>query len=407
METLVVTTNAIYTASSQSRCPRKSEECMRVLRRGDVGQEVAEIRSTLVALGLLPESYVSDEPSFDSGVEHAVRTFQQRRGLITDGVVGSATYRSLRGANHHLGSRPLAHLISAPVFGDDVLALQERLTELGYNGGRPDGVFGPQTEHALRNFQRDYGLVVDGICGVATLRALRQLSPRARGGSPVFLREQEQVRQAGPRLRGKRIVIDPGHGGSDSGVEVDGLREADLAWDLARRLEGRMKATGMEALISRGPQQGPMESERAAFANEAGADLLLSLHCDRNSSPFAQGVASYHYGTGTGSTSTIGELLAGFIQRELAARTGLQDCRTHRKTWEILRMTRCPAVRVEIGYLTNPEDHRRLGDAAFRDVVAEGILIAVKRLYLLGENDQPTGTFTFADVLAHELARAE
>ena len=83
------------------------------------------------------------------------------------------------------------------------------------------------------------------------------------------------------------------------------------------------------------------------------------------------------------------------------------DCRTHYKTWEIFTRTRCPAVRIEIGYLTNPEDSRKLADPAFRDVVAEGILVAVKRLYLLGEGDQPTGTFTFADVLAHELAKAE
>jgi N-acetylmuramoyl-L-alanine amidase len=381
---------------------------MRVLRRGDTGPDVAEIRSILAGLDLLPPANGSDGRGlFDPAVEHAVRAFQQRRGLITDGVVGPATYRALRGASYHLGSRPLAHLISSPVHGDDVFALQERLTELGYDSGRPDGVFGPQTEHALRNFQRDYGLVVDGICGAATVRALRQLSPRARGGRPVLMREQEQVRQAGPRLRGKRIVIDPGHGGTDPGVEVGGLREADLVWDLARRLEGRMKATGMEALISRGPGHGPTEAERAAFANNAGANLFLSLHCDQNPSPHAQGVASFHFGTGNGTTSTVGELLAGFIQRELAARTGLRDCRTHPKTWEILRLTRCPAVRMEIGYLTNPDDRRRLGDPAFRDVVAEGILVAVKRLYLLGENDQPTGTFTFADVLAHELLKAE
>lgn len=168
-----------------------------------------------------------------------------------------------------------------------------------------------------------------------------------------------------------------------------------------------MKATGMEALISRGPDHSPTEAQRAAFANEAGADLFLSLHCDRNRSPYAQGVATFHFGNGNGTTSTVGELLADFIQRELAARTSLLDCRTHAKTWEILRLTRCPAVRIEIGYLTSTEDRTRLSDPAFRDVVAEGILIAVKRLYLLGEGDQPTGTFTFADVLAHELAKAE
>jgi N-acetylmuramoyl-L-alanine amidase len=66
-------------------------------------------------------------------------------------------------------------------------------------------------------------------------------------------------------------------------------------------------------------------------------------------------------------------------------------------------MTRMPAVRIELGYLTNPEDRRKLLDPAFRDVVAEGVLVAVKRLYLLGENDQPTGTFTFADLLRREL----
>ncbi|SFP85578.1 N-acetylmuramoyl-L-alanine amidase [Amycolatopsis arida] len=383
---------------------------MRVLRRGDAGPDVAEIKSVLAALDLLPAENGNGHgrhAHFDLGMEQAVRAFQQRRGLITDGVVGPATYRALRGASYHLGSRPLAYLVSSPVHGDDVFALQDRLTELGYDVGRPDGVFGPQTERGLRNFQRDYGLVVDGICGPGVVRALRQLSPRARGGRPVFLREQEQVRRAGPRLRGKRIVIDPGHGGPDPGIAVQGVREADIAWDLARRLEGRMKATGMEALISRGPRQCPAEADRAAFANEAGADLFLSLHCDRNASPLAQGVASFHFGNGYGTTSTVGELLAGFIQRELAVRTGLLDCRTHPKTWEILRLTRCPAVRVEIGYLTNPGDRQRLSDPAFRDVVAEGILVAVKRLYLLGENDQPTGTFTFADVLAHELAKAE
>lgn len=382
---------------------------MRVLRRGDSGPDVAEIRSILAAMDLLPPVIGSDEyDTYDDAVENATRTFQQRRGLITDGIVGPATYQAMKGAGFHLGSRPLAYLISSPVHGDDVFTLQERLTELGFDAGRPDGHFGPQTERALKTFQRDMRLVSDGICGPATIRELHRLSsPRARGGRPVFLREQEQVRQAGPRLRGKRIVIDPGHGGDDLGVVAGGLREADIAWDLARRLEGRMKATGMEALISRGPNHSPTDFERAKFANDAGADLFLSLHSDGNPSPRAQGVASFHFGTGNGTTSTVGELLAGFIQREVAARTGLRDCRTHYKTWEIFTRTRCPAVRVEIGYLTNPDDARKMGDPGFRDIVAEGILIAVKRLYLLGEGDQPTGTFTFADVLAHELAKAE
>jgi N-acetylmuramoyl-L-alanine amidase len=381
---------------------------MLVLRRGATGPAVSEIRSTLVALELLP---IPDDQTpdsvFDLSVEQAVRAFQQQRGLITDGIVGPATFRALRDATYRLGGRPLAYLVSAPISGDDVFALQERLLELGYDAGRPDGTFGAQTEQALRSFQRDYGLVVDGICGPATVRAFRQLSPMARGGRPVFLREQERVRQAGPLLRGKRIVIDPGHGGPDRGRTYGDVTEADLMWDLARRLESQMVATGMAALLTRELDNCPAESERAQFANEAGADLFLSLHVDANHSPLAQGVACFHFGTGNGTTSTVGEALAGFIQRELAARTGMLDCRTHPRTWDTLRMTRCPAVRIEIGYLTNAHDRAKLTDPAFRDLVAERILIAVKRLYLLGENDQPTGTFTFEDILRHELAKAE
>ena len=394
--------------SRRSPAPEPSEGFMRVFRRGDVGPAVIEIRSTLVALELLavPET-AREEQVFDQAVEQAVRAFQQGRGLTMDGVVGSATFRALRDATYQLGNRPLAYLVSQPMTGDDVFALQERLLELGYDAGRPDGMFGGQTEAALRSFQRDYGMVVDGICGPATVRAFRQLSPMARGGRPVFLREQERVREAGPLLRGKRIVIDPGHGGPDRGRTYGDVTEADLMWDLARRLEGQMVATGMEALLTRGLDNCPAEADRARFANDTNADLFLSLHVDANHSPLAQGVACFHFGTGNGTTSTVGEGLAGFIQRELVSRTGLLDCHTHPKTWDTLRMTRCPAVRIEIGYLTNAHDRAKLTDPAFRDLVAERILIAVKRLYLLGENDQPTGTFTFEDILRHELAKAE
>ncbi|CAL9662111.1 N-acetylmuramoyl-L-alanine amidase [Saccharothrix sp. NPDC042600] len=378
---------------------------MLLLRRGDFGPDVAEVRATLTRLGLLSDPQPSQV--FDLPVEHAVRAFQQQRGLITDGVVGPATYRALRDATFRLGDRPLAYLMSQPVTGDDVFALQERLLELGYDAGRPNGEFGQQTEQALRSFQRDYGLIVDGMCGPDTVRALRQLQPKVRGGRPVFLREQERVRKAGPRLSGKRIIIDPGHGGTDRGVVVGGVSEADVMLDLARLLEGKMAATGMEALLTRGPHNCPDESERARFANEAGADLILSLHSDGNKSPLANGVASFHYGTGNGTSSTVGEALAGFIQRELVARTGMLDCGTHPKTWDMLRMTKCTAVRVEVGYLTNDQDRARLATPAFRDVVAEGILVAVKRLYLLGKDDQPTGTFTLDDLMRHELATGQ
>lgn len=379
---------------------------MQLLSRGDTGPAVAEVRAALQALGLVepsaPGAPAPEPGRFDEGLEDAVRAFQQNRGLITDGVVGPSTYRALRDARWSLGDRMLCLQASNIMSGDDVFALQERLLELGYDSGRADGVFGRQTEQALRSFQRDYGMAPDGICGPRTLRHLGYLGRKVTGGRPGLLREQERLHRSGPRLSGKRIVIDPGHGGSDPGVAVGGVTEAGLVSDIARRLEGRMSAAGMEALLSHGPHDCPSDPERAAFANTAGADVVLSLHVDANPSPAANGLAAFHFGTGTGATSTVGEALAGYIHRELLARTRMLDCGVHPRPWELLRLTRMPAVRVEIGYLTNERDRSALLDPAFRDVVAEGILVAVKRLYLLGQNDKPTGTFTFSDILQRE-----
>src|SRR5436305_8389085 len=130
---------------------------------------------------------------------------------------------------------------------------------------------------------------------------------------------------------------------------------------------------------------------------------MISLRCESQPNAAANGVASFHFGNSHGSVSTIGRNLADFIQREVVARTGLRDCRAHGRTWDLLRLTRMPTVQVDVGYITNPHDRAMLVTAQTRDAVAEGILAAVKRLYLLGKNDRPPGTLTFAEQLAHEL----
>jgi N-acetylmuramoyl-L-alanine amidase len=364
---------------------------MRLIRRGDTGLAVSEIRSVLRNLGLLsPRPWADDV--FDAECETALREFQQRRGLIVDGLVGPETYRALTAARWRLGDRVLFRSLNAPLVGDDVATLQQRLLELGYDAGRPDGIFGVRTERALFAFQRETGISLDGTCGPATLRALQQLGRKVVGGRPQFMRESEVLHHRGPALLGKRIVVDPGHGGDDPGHVTGGLTEAAVVWDLAARLEGRLGAAGVHADLTRGRESGPTDADRAGFANATGADLLLSLHVDANSHPGASGVATYHFGTAAGDTSTVGERLAGLVLREVVARTGMVDCRTHGKTWELLRLTQMPAVRLELGYLTSPTDREHLADPAFRDVVAEALLVSVQRLYLTSDIDPPTGT---------------
>jgi N-acetylmuramoyl-L-alanine amidase len=374
---------------------------MQVFRRGDRGDGVVEIRAILTTLQLLDDPVPADmDAVYDATVERAVRGFQQARGLSATGEVNEETWRAIDAARWTLGARVLAHEQPEPIFGDDVRQLQERLLELGFDVGRADGILGRRTSFALSRFQRESGLVPDGVCGPQTYAALHRLGRKVVGGRPTLLRETERFRASGPTLLNKRIVIDAGHGGGDEGVTVaDGSvrwTEAELAYDLAARLEGRLAAAGMRVFLTRGPApaQTMSESDRAALANELGADLLISLHVDGHPNPTASGVATYHYGQygDGGITSTLGERLAALVQREVVVRTGLRDCEIHAKTWDLLRLTRMPAVRLEVGYLTSRQDREQLVDPRFRDRTAEAILAAVQRMYLPIESDVATGS---------------
>jgi N-acetylmuramoyl-L-alanine amidase len=375
-----------------------SDSSMQPLGPGDRGPAVADVHAALRALALLPAGGAVEEASLDQAVydaatELAVRHFQQVRGLSVDGRVGEETYRALSEARWSLGDRLLHHDPVRPMRGDDVTNLQDRLHELGYDAGPVDGVFGSETERGLRAFQRDYGLTSDGTCGPATLRALRQLGRKVIGGRPQLLRQSASFVESGPHLIGRRIVVDPGHGGTDTGFTAGETTEADLVLDLASRIEGRLAAAGATVYLTRGRDQDPSPAERTAFANDAHADLFLSLHTDAHSSEHARGVASYYYGTGSGASSTVGEQFANLVRREVVARTGLLDLGSHPKTWDLLRMSRMPAVRIDVGYLSHPVDRLLLLDARLRSTVASAVLAAVQRLFLPAEADPPTGTF--------------
>ena len=375
---------------------------MQPIRPGDRHAAVREVRAKLVWIAALPDAPSADPETYDPEMERAVRHFQQERGLVSDGVVDAATYRVLDEARWRLGDRLLYPRPTRPMTGDDVTALQRRLSELGFDVGRIDGEFAERTVAAVREFQRNMGLPPDGTCGPATFKALTRLAPLVTGGQPDVLRAREQLRRAGPHLTGKRIVIDPGHGGQDCGTRAGGLVEAEVTADLAARVEGRLAATGVQVWLTHGASRtGTLtDLERAAFANRTNADVLLSLHTDRHPSPRARGVATYYYGRDEASASALGAHLASLVQREIVARTDLLDCRSHPKTWDLLRRTRMPAVRVDVGYLSNPHDATRLADPAFRDVLAEAIVVALQRHYLPAEVDPETGTMRMVDIAA-------
>jgi N-acetylmuramoyl-L-alanine amidase len=369
-----------------------------IWRLGDRGPAVAEIRATLARLGLL-DSQASADPLFDQSVDRAVRAFQQGRGLTVDGVVDAATYRALDEARWRLGDRTLQLQPRTLMRGDDVAALQSRLITMGFHIGRLDGIFGVRTEAGLKEFQQSVGLPTDGVCGPETYVALTRLTKTITGGAATALREREAISSHGSSLAGRTVVIDPGHGGSDRGCVRNGLDESEVVFDLARRIEGRLAALGVAVFLTRGFDLSPDEIDRAEFANQSGADLFVSLHVDEHSSEEAHGLATYFYGHDAhGFDSPVGERFATLIQREICARTDLADCRSHAKTWELLRRTRMPAVRIDVGYLSHEGDSNRLAQSPFRDTLAEAIVVAIQRLYLPEEADAATGVLRLGDL---------
>lgn len=355
-----------------------------MLRPGDSGDVVTTVTNTLYRLGFL----AAPSSEFDGVVADGVRAFQQGRGLSVTGFVDRATELALEEARWKLGDRSLR--VQRPLLrGDDVATLQSRLVEMGFNPGRVDGIYGPNTERAVSEFQRSVGVVVDGICGPSTVISLMRLLRTVSGGAPTELRAQADRMKRGPALADKVIVLDP-----SPRHEI-----AELTFDIAKKLEGRLIALGVAVTLTRNAKDSPSESARIAIANLSPADLVISIGIDNYRNELGNGVATFFYGSDQhGAHSLVGERFATLVQREICARTDLANNRTHAKTWDLLRLTQAPTIRLELGYLSNPKDAARLADPAFRDTVADGVVVAIQRLFLSAQEDAKTGTLRIEDL---------
>ncbi len=312
------------------------------LQPGDTGPAVADLQARLLALGH-PLLAGRDAPvgrdagaaagaagCYGTETESAVRAFQRDRGLRADGVCGPQTWAVLVEAGYRLGDRLLYR--RAPMLrGDDVGELQRRMGGLGFDAGRVDGIFGDATAAALVEFQRNVALTVDGICGPATVGALRRLGSTQGGagrggGSDVVagVRERERLRHGPRTLVGRRIGL--GHGG-----EMGALANAC----------GRaLRDLGAEAVVVAHPDG----SQQAHTANASEATAFVSVVL----APGQDGVASAYY-RGFRYESPGGRHLAQLLQVHLPPAVGVADLGTRGMAVPILRETRMPAVVCELG----------------------------------------------------------
>ena len=192
------------------------------------------------------------------------------------------------------------------------------------------------------------------------------------------------------------VVLDPGHGGQDSGAMCGGVLEKDLTLDVARRIDRLLNSEGIATLMTRVGDTYVSLADRAAFANRVRKCIFVSIHFNEDNKPVASGVETYY----AAHQITAGSLLASWlpflwrplsdspnpesqnlaalVQDALVARTRSIDRGTEARQFFVIANVTSPAILIEGGFLTNKEDISKLASEDYRDqiaaAVADGIL---------------------------------
>ncbi len=259
---------------------------------------------------------------FCAATQHAMRGFQQARGLRADGVCDEHAWTALVEASWKLGDRVLL-LTSPNMRGDDVGELQSRLARLGFDCGRVDGIFGPRTARAVEDLQSNCGITADGVAGTETLRVLLRVSSQTGSGPGVAaVRERERLRAGFESVANCRVVL-----GQFGGLSA-------LTRTLARELRQR-GATVM-------PLDEPDAQAQAIAANHFGAHVYIGFEAHSEASAVA------HYYQVPSFESVGGRELAELIAEALRSVPGLAPAVSGMRL-PVLRETRMPAVLLTLG----------------------------------------------------------
>jgi len=187
------------------------------------------------------------------------------------------------------------------------------------------------------------------------------------------------------------VILDPGHGGQDSGTKKAGILEKELALDVAHRTERFLQLQGMAILLTRADDTYVSLADRAAIANAQRNCVFISIHFDDAARQAATGVETYYAGHQVSnstpaaswfpflqqpsleSANVESQSLAAFIQEALVARTQAVNRGTSPQQFFVIANVRHPAVLVEGGFLTNLEEKNKLASGDYREQIAAAI----------------------------------
>lgn len=296
---------------------------MRLYRVGDEGPAVRDIQDRLAALGFEPGA--DSRSSFGEGTAAAVTEFQKAKGLDVDGIVGPDTWRSLYEAGYRLGDR-LLFMRRPMIRGEDVAELQSRLNSLGFDSGKVDGIFGPNTEDAVIDFQHNRYLAEDGKVGPEVVTEIHLVTRGEMRESRQTIREQEWLRLLPETVAGARIFLD---------ADCRDPEESRLAWEAASAAALAIQDAGGLPMMSRSNDITLPERVRARRANRMGSDLIVVFRLNREGEDCVFFFASEH------SSSRAGEALANAIAPSVGARV-------EGRASAMLKETRAPAAVVAL-----------------------------------------------------------
>ncbi|ABR50682.1 SpoIID/LytB domain protein [Alkaliphilus metalliredigens QYMF] len=179
-------------------------------------------------------------------------------------------------------------------------------------------------------------------------------------------------------LKGKIIMIDPAHGGQEGEGHVgsQGIREEDVNLDIALYLRELLVKLGAEIHMTRRTDEHLPISQRAHLANEKLPHFFISIHQNYFSHPAISGTEIYHY-----RGDHEGRSLAKEIIQRLTAKTGMVNRGLKLADFFLLRELKVSSIHIEVAYLSNPEEEKKLMDGAFKKKVAEGIAEGIINYY--------------------------
>lgn len=176
-----------------------------------------------------------------------------------------------------------------------------------------------------------------------------------------------------------KVVIDAGHGGSDTGAIVSGVYEKTLNLDIAKRLQALLKAEGIKTYMTRTGDTTLGLYERSGLANSVNADLLVSIHHNAQREKWVAGSMTLYYPYGGNSKGELSaKAFASIIQDKLSGAIGTKDLGIiARPKLAVLRTAKMPAVITELGYMTNRTEFKNILSTKFKQNAALALRDAV------------------------------